>query len=654
MRVVDMTIFLGSAITDRLGVLLPRVTQPHLPKAGRPFVTPRDRPCCIQTTAETGTTASPVLLIAHGNTGVTSTMGYTQGTPAIVSASSFVNSRNSSLHSNSHNHPSGPNRAHNLPGAGERLETVVFDLPSGIVSPIRVDALQALLVDYPNSRRRTYLLNGFRFGFDIGFRGEFVDLHARPRNLLSSLENPAGVSEAIQKELTRGHTSGPFSSPPFPFTHCSPIGAAPKPDGSVRLILDLSSPRGDSVNDGISQEDFACKFSNFDDAVTIVQRLGPNAWLSKIDIKHAFRICPVLPSQWPLLCFQWMGSFYTDTRLPFGSRSSPFIFNEFAQALAWIISFVGGVAFLIHYLDDFFFANTTQQRCQRDMEIFLSLCERLGVPIASDKTEGPERCLTYLGIEIDAQNMCIRLPADKLTKLKKLLKQWSHKRKVLKKDLLSLIGFLSFACKVIKPGRLMLRRLIDLSTTVKSDFHYIYLNAETREDIKWWNEFLPDWNGVSVIQQAFVSSEDLQLFTDASDLGIGGVFGDKWFYSPLRDDWSPQACDINCREMLALWAAVTSWGHLWVNKQIVIFSDNQAVVDVWKKGVAKHPRMLKLLRSIFFYAARNNINIMVRHIPGLLNTDADLLSRLQVHEFLLQHPSAEREPTPVMDRVWIV
>ena len=106
--------------------------------------------------------------------------------------------------------------------------------------------------------------------------------------------------------------------------------------------------------------------------------------------------------------------------------------------------------------------------------------------------------------------------------------------------------------------------------------------------------------------------------------------------------------------MLALWAAVTSWGHLWTNKQIVIFSDNQAVVDVWKKGVAKHPRMLKLLRSIFFFAARNNINIMVRHIPGFLNTDADLLSRLQVHEFLRQHPTAERHPTPVKDRVWIV
>ena len=80
-------------------------------------------------------------------------------------------------------------------------------------------------------------------------------MDSRPRNLRSARENFEGVSEAIAKELHRGHTSSPF-----PHTHYSPVGAAPKADGSVRLILDLSSPRGDSVNDGISQEVFACTY----------------------------------------------------------------------------------------------------------------------------------------------------------------------------------------------------------------------------------------------------------------------------------------------------------------------------------------------------------------------------------------------------------
>ena len=210
---------------------------------------------------------------------------------------------------------------------------------------------------------------GFRHGFDIGFRGTFTEVDSRPRNLRSARENVDGVSEAIAKELRRGHTSGPFPFPPFPHTHCSPIGAAPKPDGSVRLILDLSSPRGDSVNDGISQEDFACSYSKFDDATSIVLHLGRGAFMGKIDIKHAFRICPVAPEQWYLLCFRWLGQFFTDTRLPFGSRSSPFIFNTFAIALAWIMVTIGQIGFLIHYLDDFFIASATREGCQNDLDI---------------------------------------------------------------------------------------------------------------------------------------------------------------------------------------------------------------------------------------------------------------------------------------------
>ena len=73
-------------------------------------------------------------------------------------------------------------------------------------------------------------------------------------------------------------------------------------------------------------------------------------------------------------------------------------------------------------------------------------------------------------------------------------------KKTTKRDLLSLIGFLSFACRVVKPGRMFLRRLIDLSTSVSSNNFFISINAEARLDLQWWQEFLPEWNGVEIIQ----------------------------------------------------------------------------------------------------------------------------------------------------------
>jgi RNA polymerase-interacting CarD/CdnL/TRCF family regulator len=50
------------------------------------------------------------------------------------------------------------------------------------------------------------------------------------------------------------------------------------------------------------------------------------------------------------------------------------------------------------------------------MNQFDGVCERLGVPIANEKTEGPTTILEYLGLTIDTQNMVVKIPADKVKK----------------------------------------------------------------------------------------------------------------------------------------------------------------------------------------------------------------------------------------------
>ena len=526
-----------------------------------------------------------------------------------------------------------------------------YPLPLAIITPVNVLRLGDLLRSHPNDDMVQYLILGFSHGFDIGFRGDFA-FHTRPRNLLSAANAAAKVSIAIQRELSRGHTSGPFSSPPFSHTHCSPLGAAPKPDGSVRLILDLSSPRGHSVNEGISPEEFTCKYSKFDDAVDIVVRLGAGCFLAKVDIRHAFRLCPVRPEQWYLLCYRWCDQYYVDTRLPFGSRSSPFIFNTFARVLAWIFIYVGGITFLVHYLDDFFFVNYTATSCQRDMTRFISLSEFLGVPLAEDKLVGPTQCLTYLGIEIDSVNMTVRLPVDKFDKLRQLVRLWVTKKKAQKRDLLSFIGVLAFASKVVKPGRMFLRRLIDLSSSVTSLNFYVTFNAEARADIAWWQKFLPTWNGISIIQSTPVSSADLCLFTDASDMGLGGVYRNKWFFSGWSRGWDQ--LHINVRELFAVWVALRTWGSEWVDQQILIYTDNESITHVWRTGTCKDKTMMRIVRALFFFAAQHNINVLMRHVPGCYNVNADLLSRLQVTRFRDRHPSAAPFPSPIPTDVWDV
>ena len=96
--------------------------------------------------------------------------------------------------------------------------------------------------------------------------------------------------------------------------------------------------------------------------------------------------------------------------------------------------------------------------------------------MAPSKVEGPATSLTFLGIQLDTERMEIRLPADKLARLQALIWRWREKKACIKRDLLSLIGHLQQASRVIPSGRSFLRRMIDVSKSVPELHHHIRLN----------------------------------------------------------------------------------------------------------------------------------------------------------------------------------
>ena len=90
----------------------------------------------------------------------------------------------------------------------------------------------------------------------------------------------------------------------------------------------------------------------------------------------------VHPSDWPYLGYKWLDQYFVDLRLPFGSRSSAFIFNQFAEALLWILVCVFGIPHIIHYLDDFFFCTSSFEECENDKAKVKLVFLELGVPLA--------------------------------------------------------------------------------------------------------------------------------------------------------------------------------------------------------------------------------------------------------------------------------
>jgi len=79
--------------------------------------------------------------------------------------------------------------------------------------------------------------------------------------------------------------------------HTSPLGLIPKKNkpGKWHLIVDLSSPQGMSINDGIDSELSSLSYSSIDHLASLVVSEGRGSFLVKTDIKEAYRIVPVHP-----------------------------------------------------------------------------------------------------------------------------------------------------------------------------------------------------------------------------------------------------------------------------------------------------------------------------------------------------------------------
>ena len=111
----------------------------------------------------------------------------------------------------------------------------------------------AYLSRHPNSVFADFIRYGMRAGFRIGTVPVSRASQSCPpsrRNHRSVHEHPEEVTRYIQAEILAGRLQPP---PPDAITHTSPIGIIPKSrqPGKWRLITNLSSPRGNSVNNTI-------------------------------------------------------------------------------------------------------------------------------------------------------------------------------------------------------------------------------------------------------------------------------------------------------------------------------------------------------------------------------------------------------------------
>ena len=468
----------------------------------------------------------------------------------------------------------------------------------------------------------SFLLDGVSHGFQLVSDFEFKNVEVE--NYKSALDplNRDLVEEQIRTELLEGRYEIVQEKPAI----VSALGAIRKPNGKIRLIHDASRPIGGALNE-YADELEAGSFQSVSDAVGL---LSHNAYMSKIDLKSAYRSVGVHPSSFPGTGLKWKFkgdtdySYIIDKCLPFGAKFSPGIFHRLTQAVRRMMLRRGYR--IVVYLDDFLIVEKDLERCLMAQRCLLALLRELGFSIAWEKVEGPSQTITFLGVVIDSVNDLLLLPQQKLCEFEELVKELLGKKRISLKKLQSLAGKLNWASSVVRGGRTYLRRILDMMKPLKHSRHKLIISREMRLDLEWWSSYLRVCNGRKVIKYA---STVHFVYVDACDDGGACFYNGDWQYINWKVDY-PEMCyaHINIKEAFMVVMAVRRWGIFWSDHEVVVRSDNRTTCSAFTKYTSKSKPLMHLIREVFLWSLVLNFELRCWYLPGDCNFLADALSRL--------------------------
>lgn len=537
--------------------------------------------------------------------------------------------------------PARPNLSFSLP---------IFD-PDDVpaTTPMLViRAWEVLLADYPDQEVAQQLLGAIRHGVLLGYSGPLeTSSRLSKRNLPMTEREKAHVRTEIIDRVRAGRLAV-VPDPQKDQLVCSPIGVVPKPNSTkLRTIHHLSHPRkGDSVNSGITDEHAAIRYESLDNLFAFV-RDNPGALLWKADLREAFRSIVLGSSQSRLLGFHFDDTFYKECTLSFGCRSSPVLFNAFAEILHWALDRI----FLLfprfsrpsHYLDDFFGATTSSADAYGPVWLFQTICNALGFVLSPEKVFWNQTTLNVLGIDVDSVAMTAKLSRSRQQKLIQACGKLLAGNRADLHEVQTIAGHLQFVCRVTPHGRAFMRRLYNaVKARYKSPFQRRRLGKDARRELEWWKATLHHWEGCTLKEPSPLLV--MHIWTDACPRGIGAHAGSS--LNPthiLVKDVSRRhrRKAIHFLEAVAVLEALRNFTtSLSPRTLVIIHVDNEIVRHGLRSGSCKDPLTQALLRAIYTCMAERDLVFHAERVSSAENALADALSRRNLATIQTQFPCA--------------
>jgi hypothetical protein len=495
-------------------------------------------------------------------------------------------------------------------------------------------------------------------GATIGCRGKFRTATSC-KNAPDALENGPQVTDAIATWINKGLAYGPVDEEDVPAdAKINGILTKQKPDGTVRIILNLSAPKGLSVNEGIDSDEFPATMSSTEAWIAVLNRAGRGCWFSKTDWADAYKHVTVSREDTALQWFEWGGKYFKELCLIFGSASSAGIFDDVAKTVLDLVCRISGFppSMICQHLDDICGAAAEKQKLLKFDETFNKVAEATGVRLAPkdnpDKAFGPSQQGVVFGVHYDTEAWCWSIPPTKMFRLLRAIQRALDGQDIGEKDMKSLAGKIINIKPLFPTGRFNVDKIMKALATSNLQAR-VQLDAQCKRQLHFWHLIITACQGQLTIPVPFREPAPWakQVFTDAAGgtlenigRGVGGICGPRWFYYPWSKAINSGAHRVgekkvgrklSALELLGPLVGIVVMADKCYRQPVTFWVDNAGSVGAWKKGYsASCPLVTSIVKAISTVAAGIGADMHIAKITRCTGTGATIADHLSKANFV--------------------
>lgn len=397
-----------------------------------------------------------------------------------------------------------------------------------------------------------------------------------------------------------------------------PVFALPKPDSGHRIIFDMRR-----LNRFLRAPKF--KLEGIKNLAKIIQ---PNDLMIKVDISEAFYHLIVAKADRPYTCFQYGKQIYSHVGMPMGSACSPYLFQKVTRPMVeeWRRR---GIR-LISYVDDFILL-AQPDMIELHKEIVLQDLKDLGWKINEKKSNlTPQKTQNFLGFVVSTKNTEPELLMTK-PKVKKTcheIRRFAKRTSTTVRQAMRIIGTAISATLVVPEAEVLVRSLLRRINPVNDWETVVSLTENIRQDL------LLLAKSISASPRRVLNPlPTIEITTDASSTGFGMALSKKGQVLATFQEVRYQDEHINYAELKAVLRALIKFEPLLGENRVVRLKlDNFCAMRYAERGTGRAVRLAALARKVFFFCKEKRITLLPEFIPGVENTLADFLSRVQGFE----------------------